>query len=67
MSAWAFHPLASSAATLSTPSAIFKYWDGSEWLTGTLNIYDGSDFVIVEQLNIWDGNEWKIITLRPST
>jgi hypothetical protein len=64
MSSWAFHPLAPSAAVLSGNTALFKYWDGSEWVAGTLNIYDGSDFVAVEQINIWDGNDWKIITLR---
>jgi len=64
MSSWAFQPLSTSAAILSTPSAIFKYWDGSEWISGTLNIYDGNEFVAVGQLKIWDGNEWTIIRLR---
>ena len=44
--------------TIVPPLSRIKYWTGTEWKTGTLKVWDGSNWV-VKPVKFWTGTEWK--------
>jgi hypothetical protein len=59
MSSWAFQPLTTAAQLSSTAiNGKIRYWDGTEWIIGNLNKFDGSEFKTLQDIQLWDGDQW---------
>jgi hypothetical protein len=62
MSSWAFQPLSSATAAVSTAkTGIFRYWNGSEWIVGDLNRFESDEFKFIKEIQYWDGDKWELI------